>query len=141
MAEKEKNIVGKKVEKTLLFKGEDVKEKDVAILRIPYFLEEAEFEKLKRQDYGFKLWAKRLLFVALGTSISLVSKIIAFVFNFKKAQSDKELRALTLDIQLWEVISVGVIFIIIGFLYLISYWKKSERDQLVKKISNHFKYN
>lgn len=124
MTEGKHKIVGQQVGKTLHFRGEDVKEQDIAILRIPCYLEEAEFNILKKEDDGLKLWAKRLLFIAGGTSISIISKVIVFIFEFQTANTFEELRNVHLTIQLWEIVSVGIFFVIIGALYSIGHWKK-----------------
>ena len=82
-----------------------------------------------------------MLFVALGTAVTILSKAIAFIVKFKNAETGKELSELSVGIQLPEIFSLFSFLIIAGILYLIKLFVNNERENLVDKISNHFLNN
>lgn len=141
MPDGKKFISGEDYTETLVFDKNAVKAGRFAILSYPYSLNEAEFNILKEEDKGFGLWIKRLQLIGFGYILTILSKVGVFIFNFQTAENKSEKAELKIGVENWEFLSILIVIFLLVVMGFGKRYVESEREELISKISSHFKKN
>lgn len=139
MPNQDEKIQGKNLDKPLVFKGEDVKLQDFKMQRIPYPLERDEFYILTKSTSEVKDWQKRFFQIGIGVCLTIISKIVYFIYQFNRLHTADEKNKLEISISGWELVSLVLAFGTCLVLLGISQIKKSEKDNLILSLKDHFK--
>jgi len=104
-----------------------------------YGLTPLEHRILSEPDTKLKEWSKRFLLISIGLGLTIISKVIWFLMNFNNSELDQK-QKLTIDVENWELIYLGIGLGLSLILYLLSCTKldNSERKDLMKKIKEYF---
>lgn len=139
MTKQKEDIQGKFLDKPLQFRGEDIKQEDLKVKRTPFSLEKDEFFVLTKSSSELKDWYKRLFQIGVGVLLTLVSKTIYILYQLGNAESAAEKGKIEFSLKPWEVISLLLAFGGSIILYGISRFVKSDKDELIHKMKEHFK--
>lgn len=104
-----------------------------------YALTPLEHKVLSESDSKFKEWSKRFLLISIGLGLTMFSKLVWFIIQFKSA-SEKEKTDLEIDIENWEFIYLLIGLTLSIILYIISKTSidNGERKKVMKKIKEYF---
>lgn len=121
--------------KRTIFKNETFEEtvplKDssqVLISQEPYWLEEKDYVILTKIKSGLSFWAYGILICSFGLFLVVAGRYIDSLISKQPT-----------DIKNWELITLGLTFLIGLLLKLLSIWCPDDRKKLLKKIGEHFK--
>lgn len=135
MAKKENEII----DETFDASGLDVPIEGFFMKEKRYGLTPLEHKTLSESETKLREWSKRFLLISIGLGLTLVSKVIWFLFKFNNAD-DTEKQNLKIDIENWEFIylCIGAGLSLILFILSCTKLDNSERKKLMKKIKNYF---
>lgn len=98
-----------------------------------YSLDEITYRILRSEESKWKDWKTRFLFAFIGSLFTLLAKVIEKLAK----QESLKLEEWYLKWEVWIcIISFSAFIITLILCYFI---KKSERDNLIKELDNHFK--
>nr|WP_297787959.1 hypothetical protein [uncultured Allomuricauda sp.] len=104
-----------------------------------YGLTPLDHKVLTESDSKLMEWSKRFLLISIGLGLTSLSKLIWFLYQFKKAD-DVQKQELKIDIENWELIylAIGLGLSLILFLLSLTKLGNSDRKKLMKKIKKYF---
>lgn len=107
-----------------------------------YLLTPLEHRILSEGDSALQEWAKRWLLITIGLLLTLISKVIVFVYQFQTV-GDEEKQNLSLDVEAWEIFYVGIGTGLAFLFFGLSKTKldKSDKKALMKTIKEYFDGN
>lgn len=131
--------MSKVVEKTLDGTNLDVPIEGIFMKEKRYFLTPLEHRILTDYESSFDEWSKRFLLISIGLTLTVLSKVVIFIYEFGNATVEQKSK-IKLNIQDWELIYLCVGFFLIITLFLLSKTKlnKSEKKDLLDSIKNYF---
>lgn len=125
------------IRNTIVLNDNSIETEKIVQLGIVYPLTEVNFYKIKNGASGFKDWAKRLLFISIGWSIKVLSVVIIFLTLY--SSTEKTNTELKLDVEAWELVSIGIALVLCGITYLCGTKFKNDRDKTMTQIDDFFK--
>jgi len=104
-----------------------------------YALTHVEYRILIKSETTLQEWSKRFLLISLGLMITIVSRLISFLYDFSTVTDDKKK---DLDIGVnkseWVALGIGIGLSIIVYLLCKTKLNKGEKSELVRQLSKYF---
>jgi hypothetical protein len=126
----------KAIKHPIVLSSSELRTEQILILHRVFPLDENNFNKLIKNSTGYKDWALNIFLMSVGWAFKLVSALIAFLVAYHATEANEKV---PIDIEPWEVISVGLALFICVVLYILGRYIKSDRDKLIASIESHFK--
>ncbi len=126
----------KAIKHPIVLSSSELRTEQILILHRVFPLDENNFNKLIKNSAGYKDWAQNIFLMSVGWAFKLASALIAFLIAYHAAEANEKV---PIDIESWEVISVGLALFICLVLYILGRYIKNDRDKLIATIETHFK--